>query len=55
MFVEKNTFGQRPVWTSAPTSVPGAPASSGRTCSHDAVPKPGVEIAAGDCVACAVL
>ena len=55
MFVEKNTSGQWPVCTSAPTSVPTAPASSGLTCSHEPVGKPGVEICWGDCVACALL
>ena len=55
MFVEKNTFGQWPVWTSALTSVPTAPPSSGRTCSHDPVANPGVEICAPAWVARALL
>jgi hypothetical protein len=43
MLAEKNTLGQRPFCTRAPTSVPTAPASSGRTGSHDAVANPGCE------------
>jgi len=55
MLVEKNTFGQRPVWTSAFTSVPTAPASSGLTSSQEPVGKPGVEIWEPACVASALL
>jgi hypothetical protein len=55
MLVEKKTAGQWPVWTSAFTSVPTAPASSGRTWSHDPVAKPGSEMALPDCEADALL
>src|ERR1700739_4604567 len=55
MLVEKNTFGQCPVWTSAPTSVPTAPASSGCTCIHDPAAKPDFEITLPACRACALL
>jgi hypothetical protein len=48
MLVEKKTLGHRPLWTSAATSVPGAPAPSGRTCSHDPVANPGLEMTAPD-------
>src|SRR5947209_9469132 len=55
MFSEKKTFGQRWFWTSALSSVPTAPASSGRTCSHEPVRNPGSEIRVADCVAAAAL
>src|SRR5215467_6222797 len=46
---EKNTFGQRPFCTMASISVPGAPASSGFTCSHPEVEKPGAEMSVPLC------
>ena len=46
MCVEKKTLGQCPFWTSASTSVPGAPPSSGATFSQPLAPKPGRETAA---------
>src|SRR5581483_3719783 len=55
MLVEKKTFGQWPVCTSALTSVPTAPASSGWTCSHEPVAKPGFEIVSPGCGAAALL
>jgi hypothetical protein len=55
MFVEKNTFAQCPVWTSAPTSVPAAPASSGLTWSQSLVGNPALEICAPACATCALL
>src|SRR5438105_4935035 len=45
MLVEKNAFAHWLFWTSASSSVPGAPASSGVTFSQPAVEKPGVEMA----------
>jgi hypothetical protein len=51
----KNTFGHRPAWSRAPASVPGAPASSARTWSHDPVAKLEREILAPDWGACALL
>jgi hypothetical protein len=47
--------GSAPVCTSALTSVPTAPPSSGLTCSHDPVANPGVEIWAPSCDAWALL
>jgi hypothetical protein len=55
MFVEKNTLGHRPPWTSAETSVPGAPAPSGRPCSHDPAPKLALEMTAPDSAARALV
>src|ERR1700730_1165969 len=54
MLVEKNTFGQALFWTSAPSSVPRAPAPSGVTGRQLAVEKPGVEMWAPDGGALAV-
>ena len=55
MLFEKNTSGQCPVCTSAPTSVPTAPASSGMTCSHELASKPGVETCPPPCGTLALL
>src|SRR5215475_15282460 len=49
---EKKTSGQRPFCTRASISVPGAPASSGLTCSHPEVGKPGAEMSVPLCGAC---
>src|SRR3954447_26789288 len=55
MFVEKKTPGHAPFCTSAPTSVPTPPASSGFTGTQSPVPKPGVEISPPGWVAIAWL
>src|SRR5215470_14068114 len=51
MLLEKKMFGQEPFCSNALISVPGAPAPSLLTVSQPVVEKPGVEIAAPDWVA----
>src|SRR5215467_13238163 len=46
---EKKTSGHAPFCTRASISVPGAPASSGFTCSHPDVEKPGAEMSVPLC------
>src|SRR6185312_2107516 len=55
MWVEKKTLGHRPFWTSASTSVPGAPPSSAVTFSQRLAPNPGREMAAPSLPADALL
>ena len=55
MLVEKKTLGQRPFWTSASTSVPGAPPSSGATFSQPGAANPGRDSAAPSLPAAALL
>ena len=46
MLLEKKTFGHSPCCSTASTSAPGAPASSGVTLKKAEVLKPGVEMTA---------
>src|SRR5581483_4682359 len=55
MLVEKKTLGHLPAWTRAPTSVPGAPASSGRTSIQAPSLGVGAEITAPLSPSCALL
>src|ERR1044072_8064569 len=55
MLSPTKTSGHSPFCSSAPISVPGAPASSGCTFSHSAVSNPGAETSAPGCDASPLL